>query len=365
MTVVKRNKTYQYSGTIAGARLRFSLGTRLPQAANTLSRQIGAALAEGPDSPHWRTLKTVLPKASWEILTANRGVKPSPQLSEFETAFSDKLDRRVKLGELAERSRDLYAGTATMFFQYLADHDVKTLGDISSARVEDYLVQRKEDILKRGGNGKGIQTDYTVLQSIFNFAQGEGLIRQSPLKIKHKTEEKKPDDERTEPFTKEEITQLSAAAKEEVLTAFLLLKNTGLRGGDVSDLTWESFDKTNRCLTVQTKKRKKWTTIPLTEGFFQYLSDLAPDPPAPGEKILPGMNRGKLYRTMAVLGKEAGVSNANPHRFRHTLAVTILERGGTIFDVARILGDEVSTVDKYYSKYTDELQERVRRILED
>lgn len=360
MTVVKRNKTYQFSDTVGGKRLRFSLGTRLPQAARVLSRQIGAALAEGPDSIHWRSLKTVLPKASWEILTASRGIKPSPELSEFETAFTDKLDRRVKLGELAERSRDLYAGTAAFFFQYLADHDVKTLGDVSSSRVEDYLVQRKEDIRKRGGNGKGIQTDYTVLQSIFNFAQGEGLIRQSPLKIKHKTEEKKPD---AAPFTPEEMTRLESCLTDDDRLPFALLRWTGMRGSDAAAVTWSSINWTTKTLTWQTKKRKTWIQVPLHGELLALLTAAFPDK-TPDAPILGGLTRAKLYKMLARLGKCAGVEDCFPHRLRTTLVCSLLAKGASLFDVSKLIGDSYQTVDKYYAAVTDGQQDRVRKILE-
>lgn len=361
MTVVKRNKTYQFSDTVGGKRLRFSLGTRLPEVARVLSRQIGAALAEGPDSVHWRTLKTVLPKASWKILTANRGVKPSPQLSEFETAFSDRLDRRVKLGELAKRSRDLYAGTAAMFFQHLADHDVKTLGDISSSRVEDYLVQRKEDILKRGGNGKGIQTDYTVLASVFNFAQGEGLIRQSPLKVKHKTEEKKPD---AVPFAPEEMGRLESCLTDADRLPFALLRWTGLRGSDAAAVTWSSINWTTKTLTWQTKKRKTWVQIPLHGELLTMLAVGAGRNMPPDAPILGGLTRERLYKMLARLGKCAGVEDCFPHKLRTTLVCSLLARGASLFDVSKLIGDSCQTVDRYYAAVTNQQQDRVRKILE-
>jgi integrase len=281
-------------------------------------------------------------------------------LSEFETAFTDKLDRRVKLGELAERSRDLYAGTAAMFFQYLADHDVKTLGDISSARVEDYLVQRKEDILKRGGNGKGIQTDYTVLQSIFNFAQGEGLIRQSPLKIKHKTEEKKPD---AVPFTPEEMERLESCLTDEDQLPFALLRWTGMRGSDAAAATWSSINWTTKTLTWMTKKRRTWVQIPL-HGELLYLLSKSSHDKDPESPILGGLTRARLYKMLARLGKCAGVEDCFPHKLRTTLVCSLLARGASLFDVSKLIGDSYQTVEKYYSAITDGQQDRVRKILE-
>jgi integrase len=71
----------------------------------------------------------------------------------------------------------------------------------------------------------------------------------------------------------------------------------------------------------------------------------------------------KLYRMIADLGKKAGVEGCHPHRFRDSLAVTILAGGGTIYDVAKVLGDTVDTVERCYAPFTEQLQERVRDIL--
>jgi hypothetical protein len=49
--------------------------------------------------------------------------------------------------------------------------------------------------------------------------------------------------------------------------------------------------------------------------------------------------RPRLYQRMLALGKRAGVNNAHPHRFRDTLAVDLLSRGASPYDVAKMLGD--------------------------
>ena len=67
---------------------------------------------------------------------------------------------------------------------------------------------------------------------------------------------------------------------------------------------------------------------------------------------------------MLALGKRAGVSNAHPHRFRDTLAVDMLSRGASPYDVAKMLGDTIDTIEKHYTPFVKELRERVRNILE-
>jgi hypothetical protein len=56
--------------------------------------------------------------------------------------------------------------------------------------------------------------------------------------------------------------------------------------------------------------------------------------------------------------------DAHPHRFRDTLAVDMLMRGASPYDVAKVLGDTIETVEKHYTPFVKELRERVRSILE-
>jgi site-specific recombinase XerD len=47
------------------------------------------------------------------------------------------------------------------------------------------------------------------------------------------------------------------------------------------------------------------------------------------------------------LGKRAGIGGAHPHRFRDTFAVDMLSRGASLYDVAKMLGDTIDTVEKH------------------
>jgi integrase len=53
-----------------------------------------------------------------------------------------------------------------------------------------------------------------------------------------------------------------------------------------------------------------------------------------------------------------------PHRFRHTFARILLERGVEDTDVAELIGDTVEVVRRYYSKWVPSRQERLTRILQ-
>jgi integrase len=54
-----------------------------------------------------------------------------------------------------------------------------------------------------------------------------------------------------------------------------------------------------------------------------------------------------------------------PHRFRHTFARILLQRGVPVADVADLLGDDEKTVRDHYSRWVPERQARLTKILKD
>src|SRR5262249_7405191 len=76
------------------------------------------------------------------------------------------------------------------------------------------------------------------------------------------------------------------------------------------------------------------------------------------------MSRPRLYDRMLALGKRAGVPDAHPHRYRDTYAVDCLLRGLSVYDVAKLLGDTVETVERHYGEFVKELRDRVRHAID-
>jgi integrase len=181
------------------------------------------------------------------------------------------------------------------------------------------------------------------------------VISESPLKenFKSDTAAAEPD-----PFSPEELEKLDIAAEGPVRLVYLLFRWTGLRGSDVAALTWGAIDLDEAVLRWMTKKRKTIVSVPLNPELTAELKKYRG-----AGRILPGSSRGKLYEIIKALGEKTGVENCRPHRFRHTFACTILQKGGSVYDVAKILGDKVATVEKYYGRFTDEARERVRNVL--
>lgn len=62
---------------------------------------------------------------------------------------------------------------------------------------------------------------------------------------------------------------------------------------------------------------------------------------------------------------EVGEDRPTPHRFRHTFARILLQRGVSVADVADLLGDQEKTVREHYARWVPERQARLTKILKD
>lgn len=353
MTLTKRGSVYHLDTTLGDRRVRCSLGVSDPKAAERLSNRVAFALADGPKSEVWGTLKLALPGSSFQRLTVGMGLPDRTPVTDFEKQFFAYLDRRTVMGELAEGTLTLYNGVAEKFFGWLHRHSVRKMDEITKALMEDYLVERTKGFVKAT-----ILTEMRVLRTVFKFAVEEGVLQTSPLKDFRKIKE---DDPNPIPFTAEEIVRMEEVPKNlKDDMVYKLFRHTGMRRADVADLLWTAIDWNAKLLKWRTKKRGKQIIVPLVPELYKALRGAY----LPGQKTVLGMSPVTVYRTIKGIGKAAQVEDCHPHKFRTTLATELLAKGATLFDVATILGDNTATVEKYYAAFVGQQQERIRGILE-
>ena len=211
--------------------------------------------------------------------------------------------------------------------------------------------------------------DTAILHRIFAYAISEcELIERNPVRL-----DGRPGDnpERgARPFKAVELGKLRDAAGADLLH-FLVLRWTGMRGSDAVGLRWEEIDWDAHEINRLTLKRRKRVVLPIhQELLFALEIERGRRKPQPEDRVLVNpetgrpLTRPRLYERMLALGRRAGVPSAHPHRFRHTFAVDLLSRGASPYDVAKLLGDTVDTIEKHYAEWVKELRERARRIME-
>jgi integrase len=384
--VKKRKKVYRLEGR-AGERVhrgsgerervRLSLGTRNSDSAQLLHSKIERALAEGPASLLWADLRGVLPVDTFDKLAAISGREPEdtpsvPNLTwdDLNTKFTGWMSQRIALGKMEESTRDRYRQTAAAFAEFLLSRGLVDLGEINRAVIEDFKGWRMTRVLakKHSRGGRGVVLDVAILHRIFSFAIECELIVRNPVRLEGRPGDQP--DRGAQPFRASDLKKLREAAGPDILT-FLVLRWTGLRGSDAVGLQWEEIDWDTREINRLTMKRRKRVVMPIhKELLFSLEVERDRRQPEPTDRVLISpltgkpLTRPRLYERMLGLGRRAGVPNAHPHRFRDTFAVDMLARGASPYDVAKLLGDTVETIEKHYAPFVRELRERTRRIME-
>src|SRR5260370_11027904 len=369
---------YQLEGRFRGRRIRVSLGTKNHATASEWARNVNCAIERGPDSAFWLELGRVLPSSTFEILARLVGFKqrpdpispPRPTWLDLKNSFTAEMERRIAIGKIRNSTWERYQQTLNGFDAFLATQNVTELDGVTKTLVENFKVWRITEIRKRkfSRGGAGLVLDAAILHRVFRHAVDCELLKTNPVRM-----EGRPGDQPesgAQPFTADQLSKLRGAAGPDLL-AFLLLRWTGLRGSDAVGLHWGEIDWSSKEINRLTQKRRKRVILPIhPELQFVLETEHGHRNPHVEERVLLNPNTGKpytrprLYERMLALGRRAGVLDAHPHRYRDTFAVDMLARGASPYDVAKLLGDTIETVEKHYTPFVRELRERVRRLME-
>jgi site-specific recombinase XerD len=156
--------------------------------------------------------------------------------------------------------------------------------------------------------------------------------------------------------------------------AFLGLLLTGMRFGELANLTWDDVDFQRRFIYVRTKENFRTKThnseraIPIIDNLYKLLiqmfrnkqSEIYPFCTTTGKQL-------KERRTLEVCKKvaeDAGItSRAFLHKFRHTYATLLIQRGTPIESIKELLGHwSIVQTEAYAHNNTDHLLLQVSRL---
>jgi integrase len=199
------------------------------------------------------------------------------------------------------------------------------------------------------------------MRAFFRFCEQAGWIRRNPA-VGVKAPKVKPAP--TLPFTAKEMKRILDACEKysgnrERLKAFILvMRYSGLRIGDVIALE-KSRLKDNK-LRLYTAKTGTAVLVPLPQLVVEALRTI--DTNGSGRyfstgNAKPQTARANWSRYLDAVFKLAKVDNAHSHRFRDTFAVSLLERGVSLENVAVLLGhSSVRITERYYKPWVKTLQ---------
>lgn len=214
----------------------------------------------------------------------------------------------------------------------------KPIKEITTFDIRYYL-----SIKKRTNNVSNRTLDGVrrCFSAFFSWLQTEKIITENPCaslaQIKYQKQIKKP-------FSHVELEKLRFTCtniRDRALVEFLY--STGCRVSEVQNLNISDIDfNTNECVVLGKGNKERIVYIsPSAELYLKkYLDTRDYDE---NDALFIGKGTDRLHKNgiealLKKLGKQAGVKNVHPHRFRRTLATNLLDRGMNIQDVAMILG---------------------------
>lgn len=157
-------------------------------------------------------------------------------------------------------------------------------------------------------------------------------------------------------YTEDELLEIFTLAEGEMSYFVQLLYYTGARRGSIENLTRGQVNwATKRILLQQpgkTATKKRQPIVPIFKAMEQPLRDLWE---TGGRTRL--FKLGDFYTPYRSLCLAAGIDKkrAHPHVMRHTRATHLLQSGKSIYDVARLLGDSITTVERVYGHHSHDL----------
>lgn len=278
-----------------------------------------------------------------EMMDAYMGINQL-EFSDIDLEELEKLYFQSITGRLAPSTIRRYRSFADNYIKFLKVNfpTVKSATDVKDIYIEEFLSQCQ----KAGVKPKTLNNQLFHIKTLYRFAIKKGFIQSSPIesiaRFRDPKQYRKP-----EFWTRGEIKDILNAVRLEWRNQFEFLYVTGLRIGEMINLSWEDVNiaSTMPTMTIQSKgdweaKTKGIKVIPLNKRAIELIRVQTHSPNH--DKIFKGPRGGKIkYDDMHHRLDEAlqklGL-NGHLHKFRHSFASHLSEEGKSLQSIKELLG---------------------------
>ncbi|MGV0974483.1 MAG: tyrosine-type recombinase/integrase [Azonexus sp.] len=218
---------------------------------------------------------------------------------------------------------------------------------------------------------------HTALSSLWHWAADEKIVDHNLVRD---VKPPAPEQRAVDPFSREDVKALLGAldrsapyrrpGKRECTHAtreglrnramILLLLDCGLRASELVGLKIYCVDKRNGQVKIVLGKGDKERILPYSpqtgQALWRYLATRSE---ALANDYVFVTSRGRtlgrddLCKIITRIGVRAGVTNAHPHRFRHTFAINYLRNGGNVYSLQLMLGHTTLKMCQHYLRLAE------------
>jgi integrase len=323
MGLVKRGKYWCMRFMYHGRQVRRSTGTTDRRLAEAIVGKVRAQIVEG------RFFETL----------------------EERTRTFDELMKRYLREHAAKKSEPRhyqgYAKSLTAFF------GGRTLGEITPKLIADYKALRYAVGLKPAS----INRELASLKKAFNLAVREWeWCRENPVS---KVSMERENNQRDRWLSVEEEARLLQGCAPWLHDLVMFALHTGMRMGEILELTWRGVDFSRRTVMVVRSKNGERRTIPVNETVLSVLRQKSKVRSVKTDlvfcsHVFTSMESGHLRRSFRLALGKAGIDDFHFHDLRHTFATRLVQAGVDIYKVQRLLGHKSPVMTQRYAHHYPE-----------
>lgn len=303
------------------------------------------------NATNWQEAHEVLKNAVLKEHFEECGIKESKQPIKFKEFADMFVENYSKVNKRSWRDDFYRLRKCSGFFGNVY------LYEISSFDVEMF----KSTMIKEGLSKTTVNHYLKILRRMFNIGIDWGYADVNPVKHVKLYSEKDSRKERI--LTEEEEVRLFEAASERLRPILTVALNTGMRRGEILNLTWNRVDLERRLIRVVKTKSGKDRSIPINDDLFKVLNDLRGK--RNGEYLFPNPRTGRPFKAVrksfANAIQEAEIKGLRFHDLRHTFASRLVGKGVDIVRVKELLGHSSVRITE---RYTHSCQEEKRKAVE-
>lgn len=233
----------------------------------------------------------------------------------------------------------------------------KSVIDITPDDIRYYLaIRQAKDKVSRTTAGN----EWRAISSFFTWLQREEIVLKNPI---HKVESIRPEKKKKKAFSDIEVEKLRESARnarEKALVEVMLstwCRVSELEGMKISDIEGDRMVVLGKGMKERTVYLNSKAQLAI-EAYLKTRKDDKDHLFVSLDKPYNILLKSGIESTIRELGRNIGIDNCHPHRFRRTGATMALRNGMPIEKVSQILGhNSVSTTQIYLDISEEELQQ--------
>jgi len=238
--------------------------------------------------------------------------------------------------------------TLKKLLEYFGD---RKLTEITSHDIERFMEKRGKDV-----SPSTVNRSYALLSHMLSKAVDWGYMEVNPCRRVKKLKEPPGrirwlSDTECERLLEECARSKSPLIYEIVFTAL----NTGMRKGELMNLTWDDVDFEQRLIAVKKTKTNEVRHIPMSEELFSMLKELRNS--HPHWHYVFSKEDGTAYGNWRLAFQEAcrraGIKDFRFHDLRHTFASYLAMEGYNAFTIMRLTGHKTLSMVSRYTHLAD------------